>query len=217
MQSAEVFESIVDWWSKDNSVSRIPFSALPSTRLKLKQVAAASPDAAFELVDVLVATAQNAVHMICESISCRLSGASEKVKKQAINPNLFVLLSFCISRPLTISQDRCRAVQVFGAIFMATRGTSCTSGLGPLPALVKDLVGSAREFKAPNFPALRSAVFFESQKVIKIFLYCFRCLGVLAEKVTQTTAVDDKRIRKELQVDEMLSSEHSHLPAMNPG
>jgi len=69
----------------------------------LRQLAAASPDAAFELVDVLAATAQNAVHMICESISCRLSGASEKVKKQAINPNLFVLLSFCISRPLTIS------------------------------------------------------------------------------------------------------------------
>jgi len=82
--------------------------------------------------------------------------------------------------------------------------------------LVKDLVGSTREFKAPNFPALRS-VSLESQKVIKIFLHCFRCLGVLAEKVTQTTAVDDKRIRKELQVDEMLSSEPSHLLTLNPG
>ena len=82
--------------------------------------------------------------------------------------------------------------------------------------LVKDLVGSTREFKAPNFPALRS-VSLESQKVVKIFLHCFRCLGVLAEKVTQTTAVDDKRIRKELQVDEMLSSEPSHLLTLNPG
>jgi hypothetical protein len=82
--------------------------------------------------------------------------------------------------------------------------------------LVKDLVGSTREFKAPNFPALRS-VSLESRQVIKIFLPCFRCLGVLAEKVTQTTAVDDKRIRKELQVDEMLSSEPSHLSAVNPG
>lgn len=27
-----------------------------------------------------------------------------------------------------------------------------------------------------------------------------RCLAVLAEKVTQTTAMDDKKIRKELQV-----------------
>ena len=82
--------------------------------------------------------------------------------------------------------------------------------------LVKDLVGSTREFKAPNFPALRS-VALESQKVIKIFLHCFRCLGVLAEKVTQTTAVDDRRIRKELQVDEMLSSELSYLSAVIPG
>ena len=62
-----------------------PVSALPSTRLKSKQLAAASPDAAFELFGILVATAQTA---ICESISCRLSGASEKVKKQGINPNL---------------------------------------------------------------------------------------------------------------------------------
>ena len=28
-----------------------------------------------------------------------------------------------------------------------------------------------------------------------------RCLSVLAEKVTQTTAMDDRRIRKELQVE----------------
>ena len=79
--------------------------------------------------------------------------------------------------------------------------------------LVKDLVGSTREFKAPNFPALRS-VALESQK---IFLHYFRCLGVLAEKVTQTTAVDDRRIRKELQVDEILSLELSYLSAVIPG
>lgn len=48
--------------------------------------------------------------------------------------------------------------------------------------------------------------------VPKIILHLYRCLSVLAEKVTQTTAVDDKRIRKELQVDEMLLLEPSHLP-----
>jgi len=52
------------------------------------QVSRGHEGAAFELVDVLISTAQNAVHMICESISCRMSGVSEKNKKQAINPNL---------------------------------------------------------------------------------------------------------------------------------
>ncbi|KAG6874376.1 hypothetical protein C0995_015112 [Termitomyces sp. Mi166 len=44
VQAVEVFESVVDCWS------RVPDSS-------------ASPDAAFELVDVLVSSAQNAVHM----------------------------------------------------------------------------------------------------------------------------------------------------------
>jgi len=51
-------------------------------------LSATSPDAAFELVDVLVANAQNAVHMICESIGARLFVGSERSKKQALNPNL---------------------------------------------------------------------------------------------------------------------------------
>lgn len=54
------------------------------------QLSTISPDAAFELVDVLVANAQTAVHMICESITSRILGTSEKSKKQAINPNLWV-------------------------------------------------------------------------------------------------------------------------------
>jgi hypothetical protein len=53
-----------------------------------------SPDAAFELVDVLIANAQNVVHVICESITCRVSGTSEKSKRQAINPNLCVVFSY---------------------------------------------------------------------------------------------------------------------------
>ena len=48
-------------------------------------------EAAFELVDVLIANAAHAVHMLCESISCRISSAPEKNKKQTINPNLWVI------------------------------------------------------------------------------------------------------------------------------
>jgi hypothetical protein len=46
--------------------------------------------------------------------------------------------------------------------------------------LVKELVTTSKEFKPPNFPALR-------------------CMNVLSVKVTQTTAMEDKRVRKELQ------------------
>ena len=38
---------------------------------------------AYDLVDVLTASAQNAVHMLCESISCRTPGLSERTKKVA--------------------------------------------------------------------------------------------------------------------------------------
>jgi len=55
---------------------------LPKSYLKT------SSEAAFEAVDILMANTQNTVHMTCESIWCRISGISEKSKKQAINPNL---------------------------------------------------------------------------------------------------------------------------------
>ncbi|KAG6851405.1 hypothetical protein H0H93_005803 [Arthromyces matolae] len=99
VQAMEVFESVVDCWSRG-----------PAS------------DAAFELVDVLVASAQNA----------RLEG------------------------PI--------AIQVWNRFLQ----------------LVKDITGSTRDFKIHHFAALN-------------------CLTVLAEKITQTTAMEDRRIRKELQ------------------
>lgn len=146
VQSAEVFESIVDCWSKD----------LPGSKI--------SPDAAFELVDVLIANAQNVVHIICESITCRISGVSEKSKRQAINPNLTEIVLFKFLEQYLRRLEGPLAVQVWGRFLQ----------------LVKDVSGSTRDFKAQNFPAL-----------------C--CLIVLAEKITQTTAMEDRRIRKELQ------------------
>ncbi|KAF8079121.1 Dopey, N-terminal-domain-containing protein [Lyophyllum atratum] len=146
VQAVEVFESIVDCWSRDLSNSNI------------------SPEAAFELVDVLVSSAQNAVHMICESISCRISGLSEKSRKQAINPNLNEGVLFKFLEHYLRRLEGPIAVQVWGRFLQ----------------LIKEIVGSTRDFKAQNFPALI-------------------CLAVLAEKITQTTAMDDRRVRKELQ------------------
>jgi hypothetical protein len=48
------------------------------TDIEGEKLQESSPDAAFELVDVLVATAQNAVHMMCESITSRVSPVARK-------------------------------------------------------------------------------------------------------------------------------------------
>ncbi|KIM47693.1 hypothetical protein M413DRAFT_439360 [Hebeloma cylindrosporum] len=146
VQSSEVFESIVDWWSRDLTLS------------------ATSPDAAFELVDVLVANAQNAVHIICESITIRLFGGSERSKKQALNPNLTDSILFRFLEQYLRRLEGPLAIQVWSRYIQ----------------LAKEILGSSRDFKACNFPTLR-------------------CLGILADKITQSTSMEDRKIRKELQ------------------
>jgi hypothetical protein len=66
---------------------------------------------------------------------------------------------------------------------------------GRFMQLAKDLA-SSRDFKIQVFLALK-CVFL---KVIIHYSLFIRCLCVLGDKVTQTTAIDDKRIRKDLQV-----------------
>ncbi|PFH49049.1 hypothetical protein AMATHDRAFT_5245 [Amanita thiersii Skay4041] len=145
MQSAEVLESIIDCWNRGASTSVI------------------SPDVPFELVDVLIASAQSAVHMICECIMYRVSPA-ERAKKQALNPNLSDATLFRFLEQYLQRLEGPLALQVWGRFLQ----------------LVKDITGGTREFKIQNYPALR-------------------CLIVLADKVTQTTAMEDRRIRKEVQ------------------
>ena len=72
-----------------------------------------SPNAAFELIDVLIANAQNVVHIICESITCRVSGASEKGKRQAINPNLYVFSIYVALSSLNIIVTESSARKLF--------------------------------------------------------------------------------------------------------
>ncbi|KAJ7750196.1 Dopey, N-terminal-domain-containing protein [Mycena metata] len=146
VQSAEVFESIIDCWNRELPESQVPY------------------EQAFELVDVLIASAQSAVHMICESITCRISGVSEKTKKQAINPDLTDAVLYKFLEQYLRRLEGPIALQVWGRFLQ----------------LVKDIFGNTREFKAQTYPTLR-------------------CLTVLAEKITQTTAMEDRRIRKELQ------------------
>lgn len=143
VQPMEVFESIIDWWNKDTLMQE------------------SSPDAAFELVDTLLSTAQNATHMICESISNRISTAANR--KASSNLSLTDAVLFKFMEQYFQRLEGPLAIQVWSRFL----------------SLVKDLV-TTKEFKSQNFPALR-------------------CMSVLSEKVTQTTAMEDKRIRKELQ------------------
>ncbi|KAF8633541.1 hypothetical protein AX15_001344 [Amanita polypyramis BW_CC] len=144
-QSAEVLESVIHCWSQDPSPPRI------------------HPDTPFELVDVLIASAQSAVHMICESVMARVN-PPEKTRKQALNPNLSEVNLFKFLERYLQRLEGPVALQVWGRFLQ----------------LVKDLTGGTREFKVQNYLALR-------------------CLVVLADKVTQTTAIEDRRLKKELQ------------------
>ncbi|KAJ7204429.1 Dopey, N-terminal-domain-containing protein [Mycena pura] len=159
VQSAEMFESIIDCWNRDLPVGvTLGLGYMSLTIAKESQV---PYEQAFELVDVLIASAQSAVHMICESITWRVSG---QTKKQAINPDLTDVVLFKFLEQYLQRLEGPLALQVWGRYLQ----------------LLKDLFGTTREFRAQSYLALR-------------------CLTVLAEKITQTTAVEDRRIRKELQ------------------
>ncbi|KAH7886231.1 Dopey, N-terminal-domain-containing protein [Phlebopus sp. FC_14] len=145
----EVLESVISCWERDLALhSHDPIQA---------------ENAAFELVDVLIASAHSAVHMICESIAIRSSSGSERSRKHVDSDlsesALFKFLENYLSRlegPL--------ALQVWGRFMQ----------------LAKDVVSNVREFR------------------VQVYL-TLRCVCVLGDKVTQTTAMDDKRIKRDLQ------------------
>lgn len=67
--------------------------------------------------------------------------------------------------------------------------------------LAKDILGNSRDSKAQVFPVLRF-VRIQYMYIDPSFMTYFvcRCITVLADKMTQTTAMEDRRIRKDLQV-----------------
>ncbi|KAJ8582095.1 hypothetical protein M405DRAFT_582865 [Rhizopogon salebrosus TDB-379] len=144
----EVLESIIECWDRD-ALLRSKSSDRPATGV-------------FDLVDVLIANAQSAVHMICDSISVRNSNSSERSRKPA-NTNLSDVILFNFLEQYLQRLEGPLALQVWGRFMQ----------------LAKDLA-SSRDFK------------------IQVFLV-LKCLCVLGDKVTQTTAIDDKRIKKDLQ------------------
>jgi len=70
---SEVLEGVISCWDRDLTLHSRDSNPAES--------------AAFELVDVLIASAHSAVHMICESIVIRSSGGSERSRKY-VNPEV---------------------------------------------------------------------------------------------------------------------------------
>lgn len=145
-QSSEVMETLVECWLED-------------TRLR-----ESNGNAAFELVDLLTSSAQNAVHMLCESISMRTTPASERVRRMAVNPNvtdyvLFLFLEDYLGR---------------------LEGPIATQVWNRFVSLAKEIAANVYTYKMQILPTLR-------------------CLTTISEIVTQTSAIDDKKIRKDLQ------------------
>ncbi|TCD67610.1 hypothetical protein EIP91_012242 [Steccherinum ochraceum] len=141
--ASEVLECVIECWSMDSP----------------------EESAAFDLVDVLTSSAQNVVHMVCESIIIRTPFIQEKaVRKPVTNSNLTETSLFEFLELYTRRLEGPLAIQVW------TRFSQ----------LVKDVASNLREFKTIAFSALRG-------------------FTVLADKISQTTVVEDRRIRKELQ------------------
>ncbi|KAF8131645.1 Dopey, N-terminal-domain-containing protein [Boletus edulis] len=146
---SEVLEGVISCWDRDLTLQSRDSKPVES--------------AAFELVDVLIASAHSAVHMICESINARSSGGSEKSRRY-IHPEVSDVTLFKFLEQYLSRLEGPLALQVWGRFMQ----------------LAKDVASNIREFRAQVYLTLR-------------------CLCVLGDKVTQTTAMDDKRIKKDLQ------------------
>jgi len=129
-----------------------------------------------------MANTQNTVHMTCESIWCRISGISEKSKKQAINPNLWVVRNDTIIASVEVTRRSDAVLFKFLEQYLARlEGPIVIQVWGRYIQLAREIAGSVKDYKIQSF-------------------YALRCLSILAEKITQTAALDDRRIRKEFQV-----------------
>jgi len=129
-----------------------------------------------------MANAQNTVHMTCESIWCRISGISEKSKRQAINPDLSVVRNDTAAAAAEAAYRSDIVLFKFFEQYLARlEGPIVIQVWGRYIQLAKEIAGNVKDYKIQSF-------------------YALRCLSVLADKITQTTALEDRRIRKEFQV-----------------
>ncbi|TDL26444.1 hypothetical protein BD410DRAFT_521497 [Rickenella mellea] len=146
VKSMEVTESVVENWYRDiESGSR-------------------NPDLAFEIIDFLTSSAQNVVHMLCESILTQLSSGNERSRKQAINPILTDAILFSFLESYLQKLEGPLATQVWNRYL----------------SLAKEIASNVRDYRQQVFPVLK-------------------CLTVLAHKITRTSAIEDRKTRKDIQ------------------
>lgn len=107
-------------------------------------------------MDVLLANAQNSVHICCESIYIRILGSSDKNKKQAINPNLYVLSGVLVDQLLTIPSSDSTLFKFLEQYLQRLEGPLASQVWGRFNQLVKDILAGSRDFKLYHFAALRS-------------------------------------------------------------
>lgn len=125
-QSAEVLESLVECWNRGDDIIR------PS----LKSAGT------FEIVDLLASSAQTVVHMLCESISYRITPAGERSRRMAINPNLPDTTIFSFLEEYIGRLEGPIAVQVWSRYV----------------ALTKEISSNVYLYKRQVYPALRCFV-----------------------------------------------------------
>ncbi|KAG8881950.1 hypothetical protein FRB98_004046 [Tulasnella sp. 332] len=121
-------------------------------------------NATYEIVDILSASAQTVVHMLCESISHRVLTSPERSRRLAVNTKLSESDVYAFLEDYLARLEGPIALQVWTRYL----------------ALAKEICSNVHLYKRQIFPTLK-------------------CYTILAEKITQTTAIEDRRMRKELQ------------------
>lgn len=71
--------------------------------------------------------------MVCESISYRVAPVTEKARKLALNPNLYVFAFYTVSQALlNFQQNGLCAFHFLGGLFRPSRGSYCNASLGKI-------------------------------------------------------------------------------------
>ncbi|KAJ1302793.1 hypothetical protein OPQ81_003100 [Rhizoctonia solani] len=146
VQSTDVLEILVDCWDKGESS--------PDMTLRT-----------FEIVDILAASAQTVIHMLCESISMRTINLGDRGRRGSVgNAALPDSILFRFMQEYLTKLESPIVNQVWGRLM----------------SLLKDITANVQAHRSQVFPALK-------------------CLIAAAEKQVMTTALDDKRTKKDLQ------------------
>ena len=186
-------ETLVECWLEDTRVRAVTGINACLTAYKLR---GSDGNAAFELVDLLTSSAQNAVHMLCESIAMRSTPASERVRRMAVNPNVYVNGHGYYHSSYFLSTDF--IIFLFLEDYLSRlEGPIATQVWNRFVSLAKDIAANVYTYKMQILPTLRSV----SSVVRPLKTHSLvRCLTAISEIVTQTTAIEDKKVRKDLQV-----------------